>query len=76
VCSIASGGRTAAGAAPRPSVEWLNVFEGLVQETTPASGESIIRLDPRWELDGTHLHPEYVRLLDDGLSQAGAAKTG
>jgi len=56
---------------PRPMVYWLDFFDSLLQETRrgDGGGEAQLQLDPRWELDGTHLHPDYVSLIGDSMTR-------
>jgi hypothetical protein len=42
-----------------PSLVWLDFFEGLL---TPAGN-----LVPEFELDGTHMSPKYLKLLEKSL---------
>lgn len=53
-------------------VQWLDFFEDLV-DTTYSSADALdapkVTLKPEFALDGTHLNPSYLRLLEASLKK-------
>jgi len=50
----------AAVSAAAPTLRWLDFFESMLAPAGDALAHGL-------ELDGTHLHPDYVRLLESSL---------
>jgi hypothetical protein len=58
-------------------VHWLDFFDELLAPAMPAhvhvqvrgGGDAlVVKLDPAFGLDGTHMNPSYLRLLEDRLN--------
>jgi len=45
-----------------PKFQWLNFFDDLLVN-------DMSRLNPEYELDGTHMHPKYVSLIERSLNE-------
>lgn len=45
---------------------WLDFFDSLLIQT-PGVGENNVSLKEEWKLDGTHLNPGYVSLLEESF---------
>ncbi len=46
---------------------WLDFFDQLLS----LSADGTPQLSEPWRLDGTHLHPKYVTLIEDALRNIG-----
>ena len=46
--------------------KWLDFFEELLL-SSDSVGESDMKLNPQYTLDGTHLSPVYVQLMQNAL---------
>jgi hypothetical protein len=64
-------------------VHWLDFFDELLAPVMPAhvsvqvrgGGDALaVKLDPAFGLDGTHMNPSYLRLVEDRLSSLAARK--
>ena len=51
---------------PQAQLEWVDISADMV---TPRGGGAIAKLRPEFELDGTHLSPNYLTLLASGLTK-------
>lgn len=45
---------------------WLDFFDSLLVQT-PGVGDNNVSLKEEWKLDGTHLNPGYVSLLEESF---------
>lgn len=57
---------------PVPALQWLDILDHLVVSDT-GSGSSTSQptqtLNPIYHMDGTHLHPSYVRVMQDAMDR-------